>query len=159
MVAVGVPAFEAYWGLEDGSACKTNQDCFWLGNPPRAMIGTNAGTFYGDEHGVPPSVGGSGCWIFLYYDSSGWHFASGVCTQASGTMPGLYDRVYVVQGTCANVRTAPSMSSKVVACLSRGTQVDVDSAPVYADSHIWWHLTGRGWMAHDFLVWPKGVYT
>jgi len=22
---------------------------------------------------------------------------------------------------------------------------------VYAEAHVWWHLTGRGWMAHDYL--------
>ncbi|OLE50502.1 MAG: hypothetical protein AUI36_19285 [Cyanobacteria bacterium 13_1_40CM_2_61_4] len=37
-------------------------------------------------------------------------------------------------------------------CATRGTVVDVDSAPVYLDGHIWWHLSGRGWMAHEFLT-------
>jgi hypothetical protein len=31
-----------------------------------------------------------------------------------------------------------------------------DSAPVYADGHIWWHLGAfEGWMAHDFLLAAK----
>jgi hypothetical protein len=32
--------------------------------------------------------------------------------------------------------------------------VDVDSAPLYTDGKIWWHLSGKGWMAHDFLIAP-----
>jgi hypothetical protein len=47
------------------------------------------------------------------------------------------------------------LTAKVLGCLGNGTLVDVDSAPVYRDKHIWWHLAGRGWMAHDFLVDPK----
>jgi hypothetical protein len=39
-----------------------------------------------------------------------------------------------------------------VACLANGIVVDVDSAPVYLDGHIWWHLHERGWMAHENLT-------
>jgi hypothetical protein len=42
----------------------------------------------------------------------------------------------------------------VVGCAPNGTIVDVDSAPVYADSKIWWHVKNKGWMAHDFLIAP-----
>ena len=60
------------------------------------------------------------------------------------------DQVHV--SGCANVRDAPGLSSHILVCLPNGTIVDVDSAPTYADGHIWWHLARRGWMAHDYLT-------
>jgi len=159
MVAVGRPAFEADWGYKDYSACSgTDSNCFEVGSPSRATVGTDAGTFYGTIHGGSGSSGGggAGCFIFLYEDSSGWHYVNGRCAQSTGYLPGPQDRVYVSGGR-ANVREAAGLSSKVVGCLSNGTIVDVDSAPVYVEGHIWWHLANWGWMAHDFLVAPKGV--
>jgi hypothetical protein len=119
---------------------------FQIGNPSRAMVGTNAGTFYG-------TASGTGCWVFLYQDAAGWHYVNARCAQGTGSIPGPQDNVWV--SGCANVRDAPSLGGRVVACLPNGTLVDVDSAPVYADSHLWWHLADRGWMAHDFLVAPR----
>jgi hypothetical protein len=58
---------------------------------------------------------------------------------------------------CANVRSHPGLQSIILECLRNGAVVDVDSAPVYADNRIWWHLQGLGWMAHDFLVAPASV--
>jgi hypothetical protein len=52
---------------------------------------------------------------------------------------------------CANYITTPSLTATVLGCLANGTVVNVDSAPVYVDAHVWWHLTGRGWMADDYL--------
>lgn len=147
MIAIGRPAIEKDFGWKDASVCPKGQPCFQVGSPSRALIGTNAGTFYG--------IGGngSGCWLFLYLDSKGWHYVNAVCAQAQGYGPGIGDRVFVTG--CANFRADPSLSAKVLGCLGNGTLVDVDSAPVYRDAHIWWHLVGRGWMAHDFLVAPK----
>ncbi len=67
-------------------------------------------------------------------------------------IPGADNFVYVTG--CANVRDVPGLSRKILACLANRTRVVVDSAPIYADGKIWWHLQGRGWMAHDFLVAP-----
>jgi len=158
MVAVGRPGFEADWGYKDYSSCSaSDSNCFEVGSPSRAMIGTNAGSLYGTVGGGPGSSGGgAGCFIFLYEDSGGWHYVNGRCAQSTGYVPGPQDRVFVNSG-CANVRDADGLSSKVVGCLSNGTLVDVDSAPVYVDGHIWWHLANLGWMPHDFLVAPKGV--
>jgi hypothetical protein len=159
MIAAGRAAFEADWGYKDYSSCRaTDLNCFRLGNPSRAMVGTNAGTFYGDLGPGPGSSGGggAGCFIFLYENSTGWHYVNSRCSQATGDIPGPQDRVFVTGG-CANVREGAGLSAKVVACLANGTIVDVDSAPVYVDGHIWWHLAALGWMAHDFLVAPKGV--
>jgi hypothetical protein len=154
MIAVGRPAFESDWGYKDSSVCKAGDDCFQVGNPSRAMVGTSAGTFYGQYY-RSGGGGGAGCFIFLYENSVGWHYVNGRCTQATGYLPGIQDRVFV--SGCANVRDAPGLSSKVIGCLANDTIVDVDSAPVYLDAHIWWHLANRGWMAHDFLFRPQGV--
>ena len=158
MIAVGRPGFEADWGYKDYASC-TSEDlnCFQVGNPSRAMVGTDAGSFYGNYGAGPGYIGGggAGCWVFVYRDSGGWHYVNGRCAQATGTLPGIQDLVYV--SGCANVRSSPGLSSKVFGCLANGTVVDVDSAPVYSDGHIWWHLARRGWMAHDFLVAPKGA--
>ncbi len=152
MIAVGRPAAEADLGFIDSSVCSGTENCFEVGNPSRAMVGVHAGTFYGSEHNAS-GPGGSGCWVFLFEDSAGWHYVNAQCAQSTGYLPGSQDRVFVTG--CANVRDAPGLSGKVVACLPNGTIVDVDSAPVYQEAHIWWHLAGRGWMAHDFLVAPK----
>ncbi len=154
MVAVGRPAAESDLGLKDWSTCARQENCFQVGNPSRAMVGTNAGTFYGQQ-GCPAGCGGAGCWVFLYEDVTGWHYVNARCSQSPGYSPGTGDRVFV--SDCANVRDAPGLASRVIACLPNGTFVDVDSAPVYADGHIWWHLASQGWMAHDFLVAPKSA--
>ena len=65
----------------------------------------------------------------------------------------VQDLVYV--SGCANLRDNPGSRGRVLACLPTGIQVDVDSAPLYTDGKIWWHIAGRGWMAHDFLVAPN----
>lgn len=154
MIAVGRPAIEADYGWRDWSVCVNGEQCFEVGSPSRAMVGTNAGTFYGIDGQYPGGGLGSGCWVFLYEDSGGWHYVNAGCAQAQGYVPGPADRVFVTPG-CAHVRDAPGLSSRVLDCLGNGTNVNVDSAPIYLDGHIWWHLAGHGWMAHDFLVAPK----
>lgn len=152
MIAIGRPGIEAELGFKDASSCAGSDVCFAVGKPSRAMVGTNAGTFYGNEvnsNGSP----GADCWAFLYEDSGGWHYVNGRCVISEGYTPGTGDRVFVTG--CANVRDAPGLSSHVIGCLGNGTVVDVDSAPTYLDGYIWWHLANRGWMAHDFLVAPK----
>ena len=157
MIAVGRPAIEAAFGLQDWSTCSGKAACFRVGDPSRAMVGTNAGTFYGQE-GQGPGAGcsspclGSGSWAFLYLDQAAWHFFDVVCTQDSDYLPSPGAHVFVTG--CANVRDAPGLSSHVVACLANGTVVEVDSAPTYVDGRIWWHLAGKGWIAHDYLVDP-----
>jgi hypothetical protein len=131
MIAVGQPA------------AQHDQPGFQVGNPSRAMVGTNAGTFYGTNSGT-------GCFVFLYQDATGWHYVNVRCAQATGYIPGPQDSVKV--SGCANVHAEPSLGSPVIACLANGTIVDVDSAPTYADGHIWWHLAGRGWMVHENLT-------
>ena len=152
MVAVGRPAAEKELGLKDWSVCSGSQKCFQVANPAGAIIGTDAGSFNGGSS-CKTFCGGSACTVYLYKDSAGWHYVNARCYQDSGYVPGRQDKVYVTG--CANFRMTPSITAKILGCLGNGTFVDVDSAPVYRDGHIWWHLAGRGWMAHDFLVVPK----
>ena len=149
MIEVGKPAAERELHAVDASQCSGNQACFRIGSPTRAMVGTNAGTFYGQLGGASGG-GGTSCFVFLYQDASGWHYVNVRRAQATGDIPGPQDLVKV--SGCAKVRDAPGLSSHEVACLPNGTIVNVDSAPVYLDSLIWWHLSGRGWMAHENLT-------
>jgi hypothetical protein len=154
MLAVGVPAIETEYGWKDWSRCVANEHCFKATNPPDAVVGTNAGLFSGTDGQYPGGGYGSVCIVFLYQNGASWHYVNAGCAQSGGYLPGRGDRVFVSSG-CANIRSAPGLSSNVLDCLTNLTVVDVDSAPVYLDGHIWWHLAGRGWMAHDFLVAPK----
>jgi hypothetical protein len=101
------------------------------------------------------------CFIYTFQDTAGWHFLDMVCArpESGEAWPdvGAADLVFVTAG-CANVRAAPGLSGKVVACLPAGTSVNIDGGPDYVEelrpmpSHIWWHIEAKGWMAHDFLV-------
>jgi hypothetical protein len=155
MIAVGRLGIEKDFGWKDWSVCKNGLSCFKVGTPSLAMVGTNAGTLTGTdgvERGGVLSLG-SACWLFLYKDSRGWHYFNARCVQNPGSIPGSSDSVFVTG--CANFRAEPALSATVLGCLGNGTNVSIDSAPVYKDGHIWWHLAGRGWMAHDYLVGPK----
>ena len=152
MISAGKKPAEAYLHLGDEASCAPQQECLSTVDAYGA-IGIHAGWFHGAS-GCPQGCGGAGCWIYLFEDASEWHFVNAACAQAPGSVPGALDLVRVSGGGCANVRSEPGTKSKVVGCLADKTTVDVDSAPVYTDSKIWWHLTGKGWMAHDFLIAP-----
>jgi hypothetical protein len=102
------------------------------------------------------------CFIYTFQDATGWHFLDMVCAgpESGVSWPdvGEFDYVFVTGGGCANVRATPGLSGKVVACLPADTTVNIDGGPDYVVeplprvSHLWWHLQGKGWMAHDFLV-------
>jgi hypothetical protein len=150
MIAVGRPGVEKAYGWKDWSVCSNGEACFVVSDPSLAMVGTNAGSFGGGYGGFPSGPGGSACWVFLFENSTGWHYVNAACVQNSGSNPATGDDQVFVTG-CANFRATPALSAAVLGCLGNGTNVDVDSAPVYQGGHIWWHLAGRGWMAHDFL--------
>lgn len=153
MVAAGRVGAEGALHLSDWSQCGAGQNCFRVSDPSRAMIGTDAGAFAAGYGQYPLGSLGAFCVVFVSHDTRGWHYVNVACAQNPGFMPGKEDHVYAAS-SCANVRTSPSLSATVVGCLVTNTVVQVDSAPVFADGHIWWHLNGRGWMAHDFLVQP-----
>jgi hypothetical protein len=152
MLAAGAPAIEKALGMKDWSVCSNGQACFKAGPAAAAMVGTNAAVFDG-EYGLYPGGGlGAACWVFVYHDTSGWHYLNSGCAQNPGFVPGSSDTgTHVFVTGCANFRATPALTGKVLGCLGNRTIVNVDSAPVYQDGHIWWHLTGRGWMAHDYL--------
>ena len=102
------------------------------------------------------------CFIYTVEDPTGWHFLDMVCAgPESGVFwpdVGADDFVSVAAGSCANVRATPGLSGRIVACLGEGQIVTIDGGPVYlvepppSVSHLWWHVKGKGWMAHNFLV-------
>jgi hypothetical protein len=152
MVAAGAPAVEKALGMKDWSACSNGENCIKVGPISAAMVGASAGVFDAGYGQYPTGGLGSPCWVFVYSDSTGWHFLDFGCAQNPGFVPGTADvgsHVYVTG--CANFRDKPSLSGKVLGCLANGTVINVDSAPVWQEGHMWWHLTGHGWMAHDFL--------
>jgi len=153
-LAAARPAVETKYGLTPIAKCQNGNSCFIVRSPLLAIVGTNAAVFGGAVGSYPLGGLGCGALVFLSQDSAGWHYVNSGCVQNSGFMPGAEDHVYVSSG-CANVRTRAALTGTVAGCLKANTAVSVDSAPVYADGHIWWHLAGRGWMAHDFLVAPN----
>ena len=102
------------------------------------------------------------CLLYTVQDSAGWHFLNMACAgpESGGSFPdvGEIDYVFVAAGTCANVRAEPGLSGRIVGCLRAGTTVTIDGGPNYvvepppSISHLWWHIQGLGWMAHDFLA-------
>ena len=154
MISVSKGPAEKDLGLGDGASCTGQNRCLFVDRANMGVIGVDAGSFHAPE-GCPGGCGGSGCWVFLYQDSSGWHYVNARCAQAPGYVPGQGATVYV--SGCADVRANPGPTGQVVGCLPNGTTVNVDGAPLYTDGSIWWHLQSWGWMAHDFLVAPKNV--
>jgi hypothetical protein len=104
------------------------------------------------------------CLIYTVQDAAGWRFLDMACAgpESGVAWPdvGEIDLVFVPAGSCANVRANPGLSGKVVACLRADTSITIDGGPDYVVepppnvSHLWWHIKGMGWMAHDFLVQP-----
>src|SRR5438067_4144772 len=147
MVAVGKPAAARQLGITDcgSSSPGAGHDCFMALGASDAMVGTDAGYFHGARFG-------SGCWVYLYEDGSGWHFVDVQCAQAPGSLPRIeMDDLVKVSG-CANVRSEPGLQARIVACLPNGTTVHVVGGPVYRDGKLWWLLQGQGWVVHDSLV-------
>jgi len=152
MSAAGAPVIEKALGYKDWSACSNGENCFRVAAEPSGMVGTNAGVLNGGYGQYPDGGLGAACWLFLYSDAGGWHVLNFACAQNPGFTPGSAGtgtHVYVTG--CANYRAAPSLTAKVLGCLPNQTVVNVDGGPTYAEGHLWWQLTGRGWMAHDYL--------
>ena len=109
------------------------------------------------QMGYGGSGGGAACFTYLFHDSAGWHlYPPIICGQQGGLNPilGYDDQVQLTGGGCGNVRQQPSLTAKVVACLTNGTTVHIDTTPPrYVDGHIWWSVNnGQGFMAHDVLI-------
>lgn len=101
------------------------------------------------------------CGTYVIHNQAGWQPLSQDCGRAiifpavgqSGPVELGFENRH--PGDCANVRTLPGPTGKVVACLPDGTQVRLDGGPAYAPlattNGLWWHIAGRGWMVDDFL--------
>jgi hypothetical protein len=134
-----------------GQSCLSEAQVFGYADP---KAGFNAAYV---QMGYGGSGGGSACFAYVFYETSGWHlYPPVICGQQGGLNPilGYEDQIQVTGGGCANVRQRPSLSAKVVACLKNGTNVTIDaSAPRYVDGHIWWSINHQqGFMAHDVLI-------
>jgi hypothetical protein len=90
-----------------------------------------------------------------------WSVVGVSCGPIGGPMPQHGAPASVKVSTCANVRAVPL--GQVLACLPNGTSVTIDDGPVnvqgtlatsnvHVDPSFWWHLAGRGWIAHQLLT-------
>lgn len=157
ILAAGTVGAEQDLRLKDMAQCTVGDACFKPRSPSDTIVGTNAAVFSAAS-GTLGAGGtnlalGSACAVFVTNDGTSWHYAAAACVQNPGYLPGAGDHVYV-PSACANVRSAPGLKAQVLDCLAKDTIVTVDSAPVFQDGYIWWHLVGRGWMANDFLIQP-----
>jgi Bacterial SH3 domain len=145
--AAAIPGVEAKTGLHFSTKCPTNAACLSLvsstvGKAAAAIIFSTA-----------PS-GGRQCAGYVFQQGASWHLLDAVCGLPDQLSPLVGHGATVhVSNSCANVRSAPGLSARVVGCIHDGTAVHVDGGPTYADGRMWWQLT-TGWMAHDFLVGP-----
>lgn len=126
-----------------------NQPCIY--GQGEETDGDHAAYFvYAAGSGDANGPGAAGCFIYLYSDTSGWHYLNGRCTQNTSAALGSPDNVRA-PGSCANLRDSPGLSTRVIRCLPDGTQVTIDQGPTWRDGHLWWHVAEGGWVAHDFL--------
>jgi hypothetical protein len=112
----------------------------------------------------PPSGTNALCVSYLSYVMPGdagramatgpWHQVALVCGASIDGVLQLGSHAKVNVTGCANVRSYPQ-SGAVLSCLSNGTSVIIDDGPfamVDDSKRLWWHLQGRGWMAHELLL-------
>ena len=113
------------------------------------------------------------CAVYLISTASGWHAQGGywspVCSSMGTPFPivGANGQIQMGPGEtgCVNVHSAPSLSAKVVACLSAGTAIALDDGPAYVPAptplpqtdlpwalDYWWHIAGRGWVVHAYVL-------
>jgi hypothetical protein len=137
------------------ATCPVNRACIFIG---KQHDGTKASYFDGEGGSNADRLA---CLTYVAHDPAGWR---GVRSQCPAGFPavgrsGLVWLGGVGSGCGANVRSLPGPTGKVVGCLQHHTPVTIDGGPVYAPMSstdgIWWHLTGRGWMADDFLIYPE----
>lgn len=112
--------------------------------------GTDVASFF-DPVGTGPG-GGAVSAVYLVHDSAGWHWLDSWIMQNGAPSDGATTWT-ATNSTCANVRSEPSTTSAVVACLPSGSQIAIDQPPQFTDGHIWWHASDRhGWIAHDAII-------
>lgn len=82
----------------------------------------------------------------------GWSVADYLSAVPATLEAGGTARVNAGRGDCLNLRTEPSRSARVIACLPDGTVVKVTGGPRQADGITWWQLNGAGWASGEFLT-------
>jgi hypothetical protein len=148
---LGVQQFAASTGriYVPGASC-TNRPCIY--GQGDETDGDHAAYFvYAAGSGQANGPGPYGCYIYVYEDTTGWHYLNGYCTQNLVVALGGVTSVRT-PGTCANLRDSPGLSSKVIRCLKDGVTVTIDGGPTWLDKHLWWHIDAGGWIAHDNLL-------
>jgi hypothetical protein len=136
----------------DASQCPVNEACVALQDQHAGTRAAYVVARAGSNNDLTT------CGIYVYQDSAGWHPLNTSC--GNYPAPGKTVHASFMGSGCINVRANPGSSAKIVNCLPVDTRVTIDGGPVYvADSsasnnELWWHLTGEGWMAHQFLVHP-----
>jgi len=154
-VYLGVLATAARF-VAAAAECPVNLACFSL---ETSHNGSGA-SYYIAEAGANNQF--ASCGLYLIASGAGWQAFDGRC-RLSAAFPavGTYGTVGLGMGEtgCVNVHDSPSLSGRVVACLSDGTAVQIDDGPVYAPTgsnelatQYWWHVAGKGWMVHRYLV-------
>jgi hypothetical protein len=151
MVVAGAPRAASQLKLRFlPSGCAEGQGCLAISNPTFGAVGVDAGYF--ELLARPQGGADSRCMVYVARDSNAapWQFVDFAC--GSGAYPQVNARDNSVKTTgCANVRDAPDFG-KVVACLPNGTSVGIDDGPFNVAGRLWWHLQGRGWIAHELLI-------
>jgi hypothetical protein len=146
-VQAALPGLEAMTGLKyQSAACAPDTACLHL-------VGQTDGVGAAALQFATAASAGRGCEAFVYSDAGGWHYLNAVCALPDQLSPVVgRDATVHVPGDCANVHVAVRLNSPIAACLQDGTSVRIDGGPDYVDGKLWWHLKGRGWMAHEFLL-------
>jgi hypothetical protein len=145
--AAAIPGVEAKTGLRFTQKCSTTAACLSLISQ---TVGQNAAAVIFST----ASTGGRRCAGYVFHRDGSWHLLDAVCSLPDQLSPLVgHDATVHVPGSCANVRSAASLTARVVGCVHDGTAVRIDGGPTYADGHLWWHES-LGWVAHDFLVGP-----
>ena len=145
--SAAIPGVEAKTGLRFASNCSTSAPCLSFVNE---IIGTDAAAVIFST----ARSGGRQCAGYVYRQGASWHLLNAACGLPGQISPIVgHDATVRVPNNCANVRSAPGLTSPVVGCIYNGTVVHVDGGPTYVGGRLWWRLKS-GWMAHDFLASP-----
>jgi hypothetical protein len=154
-VYLGLLATEARY-VAAAADCPVNLACYWLES---SHTGTGA-SYYIATAGANNQL--TSCSLYLIASGGGWQTFDGRCGVSAAFpavgAPGMV-RLGMGETGCVNVHDSPSLSGRVVACLSGGTAVQIDDGPVYAPTgstdlatQYWWHIAGAGWMVHQYLA-------
>jgi hypothetical protein len=128
-------------------ACPSNNSC--IHGPAQEHDGDRAAyVIYRSTGATGAGPGPYDCFTYVYQEGLGWHSLDGYCTQELSASIGGSNYIQT-PGSCANIRDTPGLTGKVSQCLSNRTRVTIDGGPSWRDGHMWWHLTDRGWTAHD----------